>query len=258
MKSSSSFLVFTVCFFSLCNAQTREPLKVNFENSAEYRWLNKKVLDTRMLDDMENLSTWEGFTIGADEIVDARKAFKRKDATNIAAISLTKEKVHSGNQSLLMRTPTRLEGPGPKNGRGWGRSGIKRNFDGEDWSKFNRISIWIYPELPGFYTAALDIHLFNDGAKKIPALFGQEGETSLVLHNHEWNHVVWEISNVARDKITKMEISYGLSGSAPEEADSITFYFDKLGLEKVEPDKIEGWDVWPGRFSYSHDGYQTG
>jgi len=259
MKLSTLILLLAICFVGFCDAQTREPLKVNFENSASYRWLNKKVIESRMLDDMENLSTWSGFTIGGEEVVDARKVFKRNDATkNIADISLTTELVHSGKQSLLLRTATRLEGLPPKNGRGWGRSGVRKNFDNEDWTKFNRISIWIYPELPGFYTTALDIHLFNDGVKKIPALFGQEGETSLVLHNHEWNHVVWEISNVARDKITKMEISYGLSGSAPEEADSIKFYFDKLDLEKVEPDKIEGWDVWPGRISYSHDGYQTG
>ena len=25
-----------------------------------------------------------------------------------------------------------------------------------------------------------------------------------------------------------------------------------------DPDKIEGWDVWAGRISYSHDGYQSG
>ncbi len=259
MKHSFLALLFLIIFFLSGFAQTREPLKANFENSAAYRWLNKKVLNSRTLDDMENISTWQSFTIGGEEIVDARKVFKRTEADkNIAAISLTTEMVHSGKQSLLLRTPTRLEGLPPKNGRGWGRSGVRRNFDGEDWAKFNRISIWIYPELPGFYTAALDIHLFNDGAKKIPPVFGQEGETSLVLRNHEWNHVVWEISNVARDKITKMEISYGLSGSAPEEADSIKFYFDKFDLELVEPDKIEGWEVWKSRISYSHDGYQTG
>ncbi|MEP6747365.1 MAG: glycoside hydrolase family 9 protein [Bacteroidota bacterium] len=241
-------------FVSFC----QHPLTANFENSAANRWLNKKVLDTRKLDDMETLDSWQGYTVGGEEIVDARKVFKVSEASNVAAISLSKEQVHSGNTSLLMRTPVRLPAPPPANGRGWGRSGIRRDFNGENWTKYNRISIWIYPDLPGFYTSALDIHLFNDGIKKIPALFGQEGETSLVLNNHQWNHIVWEIDNVARDKVTKMEISYGLSGNAPEEADSIQFYFDGLDLEQVAPDKTEGWDVWKDRISYSHDGYQTG
>jgi Glycosyl hydrolase family 9/Cellulase N-terminal ig-like domain len=258
MRSVSLLFYFIVSLLRFQPALFCQPLKVNFQNSAASRWLNKKVLNSRMMDDMETLDNWQGFTVGGEEIVDARKVFKVKEADNVAAISLSREKFHSGNQSIVMRTPVRLPGLPPANGRGWGRSGLRRNFNGQDWTKFNRISIWIYPDLPGFYTCALDIHLFNDGSIKIPALFGQEGETSLVLTNHQWNHVVWEIDNVARDKITKMEISYGLSGNAPEEADSIQFYFDRMDLQLVTPDKTEGWDVCKDRISYSHDGYQTG
>jgi hypothetical protein len=234
------------------------PMKMPFENSAACRWLHKPVLESRLLDDMEDLASWKSFTTGADGIVDARVTNRPGAVGNVAEISLDKEFVHSGASSLLLRTPVKLEGPAPANGRGWGRSGIRRTFDGEDWTHFNRISLWIYPDLPGFYTTALDLRLYNDGADKLPGLFGQEGETSLVLHNHEWNHVVWEIGNVSRDKVTGFEASYGLSGNAPGEADSIRWYFDRLDLERVEPDKIEGWDVWPGRISYSQAGYQTG
>jgi hypothetical protein len=237
----------------------REPMQANFRDSAMYRWLNKKVLDKRTLDNMESLDNWRTFTTSGVEIVDARKVIKTKDSSgSVATIELSKEFVHEGNQSLLMTTPVRLDGPAPKNGRGWGRSGVRRLFNGEDWTAYNRISIWIYPDLPGFYTAALDCQLSNDGNVKLPAIFGQEGQTSLVLKNHQWNHVVWEIGNVARDEITSFELSYGLSGNYPEEADKIKFYFDQMELEKVEADKIEGWDVWSGRISYPHTGYQTG
>src|SRR5579859_1284139 len=34
------------------------PMRPIFENGAEARWLNKKVLDSRELDSMEDLSTW--------------------------------------------------------------------------------------------------------------------------------------------------------------------------------------------------------
>jgi hypothetical protein len=237
----------------------RKPMEAKFEDSAAYRWLNKKVFEKRTLDDMERLDTWHSFTTSGVEIVDARKVQTTKDSVaSVATIELSKAFVHEGNHSLLMTTPTRLDGPAPKNGRGWGRSGVRRAFNGEDWTKYNRISIWIYPDLPGFYTTALDCMLYNDGKVKLPAIFGQEGQTSLVLKNHQWNHVVWEIGNVARDKITSFEMSYGLSGSYPGEADKIHFYFDQMELEKVNPDKVEGWDVWPGRISYPHTGYQTG
>jgi glycosyl hydrolase family 9/cellulase-like Ig domain-containing protein len=234
------------------------PMQPPFGHSAAYRWLQKQVPESRTLDDMEDLANWMSFTQGADAIVDARKTNRPAAVSNVAAISLSTDRIHNGASSLLLRTPTKLEGPAPANGRGWGRSGIRRAFNGEDWTHFNRISLWIYPDLPGFYTTALDFRIYNDGAKKLPGLFGQEGETSIVLRNHEWNHVLWEISNVSRDKVTGFEASYGLSGNAPGEADSIKFYFDRLDLERVEPDKIEGWDVWPDRIAYSQAGYQAG
>jgi hypothetical protein len=252
------FLIISIVFLSGFLA-IREPLEANFKDSAAYRWLNKKVFRKRTLDNMENLDNWRSFTTSGTEIVDARKVIKIVDSSSsVATIELSKQYVHEGNRSMLMTTPTRLAGAPPKNGRGWGRSGVRRLFNGEDWTAYNRISIWIYPDLPGFYTTALDCQLYNDGKVKLPAIFGQEGETSLVLKNHQWNHVVWEISNVARDKITAFEMSYGLSGSYPGEANQIRFYFDQMELEKVDPDKIEGWDVWKGRISYPHTGYQTG
>ncbi len=247
------FLLLTGFYF------VREPMTEEFKDSAAYRWLNKKVLDKRMLDDMESLDNWRSFTTAGVEVVDARKVIKTTDSnSSVATIELSKQSVHQGSYSMLMTTPTRLVGPAPKNGRQWGRSGVRRLFKGEDWTAYNRISIWIYPDLPGFYTTALDCMLYNDGTVKLPAVFAQEGQTSLVLKNHQWNHVVWEIGNVARDKITSFEMSYGLSGSYPGEAGKIHFYFDQMELEKVDADKVEGWDVWPGRISYPHTGYQSG
>jgi hypothetical protein len=251
------------------NGANRMPIPMPDQHSAASRWLQKPVLESRTLDDMEDLDHWKSFTQGGDPIVDARNTSRAGSVNNVAVISLSTDPVYTdtsssgttpmhGSHSLRLLTPVRLEGPAPANGRAWGRSGIRRPFDGQDWTHYDRISLWVYPDLPGFYTTALDFRLYNDGVKKLPALFAQEGETSVVLRNHEWNHVVWEIGNVARDKVTGFEASYGLSGNAPGEADSIRFYFQGLDLQRVEPDKIEGWDVWPGRISYSQAGYQAG
>jgi len=164
-----------------------------FQDSAESRWLNKKVLASQVLDAMESPSHWTAFTTGAPEVVDARAAQKAIESSHIVAeIALTRERSRDGGQSLRMRLPTRLDVPGPKSGRGWGSAGVRRQFDGEDWRHFNRLSLWIYPDCPGFYVVALELRLYNEGIEKLPALFGQEGETTLVLRNHEWNHVVWE------------------------------------------------------------------
>jgi hypothetical protein len=197
-------LVFATCF---AGAQ-RSPMAVDYQNSAAYRWQNKKVLESRLLDDMEKLDKWTAFTRGAPAVVDARVTIKPAAAPKmVAEMTLTTDRSRDGGHSLRFRSPTRLEGPGPVNGRGWGSTGVIRHFDDEDWQKFNRISLWIYPDCPGTYHVALAMHLHNDGIEKLPASFGQEGENSFLLRNQEWNHVVWEIGNVARDKVTELEIT---------------------------------------------------
>jgi hypothetical protein len=250
-------LLAILLLFSL--SSDREPMKADFSNSASYRWLNKEVQERRVLDEMEDMDHWVSFTHGAQQIVDARVDSRVIEANQkIAMITLSKENFYNGSHSLRMIVPTKMDVPGPKSGRGWGTAGVRREFNGEDWTNMNRISLWIYPDNPGFYVNWLELRIYNDGVSKLPALFGQEGETSLLLRNNEWNHVVWEIGNVARDKVTRLEISYYLSGNEPEACDTATYYFDHLELQLVDPDHIEGWDVWPGRISYSHTGYQPG
>ena len=247
-------LLFATC---VCVAQ-RAPMVVDYPNSASYRWQNKKVLESRPLDDMEKLDKWTAFTRGAPAVVDARVSIKPADAPKMVAEMTLTRSGHATGASRFASESDQAGRSGPVNGRGWGSSGVIRHFDGEDWQKFNRISLWIYPDCPGTYHPALAMHLHNDGVEKLPALFGQEGENSILLRNQEWNHVVWEIGNVARDKVTELEFTYGISGNAPEEADTVSFDFDQLALERVDPDYIEGWNVWPGRIAYSQAGYLAG
>jgi Glycosyl hydrolase family 9/Cellulase N-terminal ig-like domain len=250
-------LALTFVTFSL--AGERAPMVANFQDSAPYRWLNKPVLDSRLLDNMESLTNWSTFTNGAPGVVDARVVATVSQASrNVSEMTLTRERSRDGRQSLRLRMPTKLDGPGPVNGRGWGSAGVKRRFEGEDWRKFNRISLWIYSDCPLAYVVSLGLRLSNDGVEKLPAPFGQEGEHSIVLRNQEWNHVVWEIGNVARDKVTELSISRGMSGNEPEAPDFAAFNFDHLELQLVDPDYLEGWGVWPGRISFSHAGYQSG
>ena len=255
MKSWICLLALEVCL----QGAGREPMPVDFPNSAAYRWLNKPVLERRVLDDMETLAHWEAFTKGDPGLVDARVVGKVSEASRmVTEMTLTREGSRDGGQALRMRLPTRLEGPGPKSGRAWGSAGVRRRWAGEDWRGFNRLSIWIRPDCPGFYVSSLELRLYNDGAEKLPAVFGQEGETTVMLRNHEWNHVLWEIGNVARDKLTGLEISCLMSGHEPEAADQVAYDLDRLELERVEPDYVEGWAVWPGRIAYSHAGYPSG
>ncbi len=154
----------------------QQPITGSIADSAAERWLNKKVLANRVLDNMESPANWAAFTTGAPEIVDARAAQKATDRSQVVtALTFSRERSREGRQSLRMRLPARLDAPGPKNGRGWGSAGVRRQFGGEDWRPFNRLSLWIYPDCPGFCVVSLELRLYNEGAEKLPARFRTGG-----------------------------------------------------------------------------------
>ena len=104
-----------------------QPIQVNYEHSAPYRWLNKEVLDSRSLDNMETLDNWVPFTMGAQQIVDSRSDNRPEELNRIITeMSLSRERSRDEGQSLRMRLPTKLDVPGPRNGRGWGTAGVRR------------------------------------------------------------------------------------------------------------------------------------
>ena len=105
---------------------------------------------------------------------------------------------------------------------------------------------------------SLIVTFHNAGKEPVPDSYGKMGVNYVILKNHEWNHIVWEIANLPRDKVTGLDFSYRMQGHEPGAADMATFDFDKLELQKVDADHYEGWDVAPGAISFSHSGYQTG
>jgi hypothetical protein len=51
-------------------------MEADYQDSASYRWLNKKVLDSRLLDDMHSLDQWTAITNGPVGLVDARLPYQ--------------------------------------------------------------------------------------------------------------------------------------------------------------------------------------
>ena len=98
----------------------------------------------------------------------------------------------------------------------------------------------------------------NDGSEHVPDAYRKMGINYVILRNREWNHVVWEIANLPRDKVTGIDFSYRMQGMEPGATSMAQFDIDRVELEKVTPDHYEGWDVAAGEISFSHSGYQTG
>lgn len=201
-----------------------------YQRSLDYHWISKPVIESHLLDDMEDLSSWEHRGFGS--------------------LSLTTERAKDGSHSLRLTSPTLSESPGPVIGFPFGNASAVRKVNAEDWSEYNRISFWAYPTLPGFRTIAMTVVLYNEGEEQVPGPHGgRNGRHYILLKPNEWNHCVWEIAHLGRDKVTGVELQYRLQGNEPGATDTVTYDFDLLELQKVDADYYEGWEVAPGQSS---------
>ena len=215
----------------------RMPMPIEFENSSEFRWLDKKVIESRVLDDMSNAKTWS--------------------VQGQATSSRLGPRPPLGKPALRVEMQM-FRGEPPPTRNELAAVSLKRSFPGEDWSRYNRISLWFRPELSGFPMLPLEIVLRNDGGEKVPDVYHREGIHYVTLQDRKWQHVVWEITPLARDKVTSLEINYWVNKRLPGADDSVTFEVARLELERVEADHFEGWNVAPGKISFSNTGYQSG
>jgi hypothetical protein len=178
------------------------------ENSLEYEISQKPAIKSRLLSDMESLENWEHSGFGT--------------------ISLSKERFHEGRASLLLTSPTKGEQPNFKSARGrpWGSASAIYRVDNEDWTEWNRITLWVYADLPGFRTVVFNMVLHNDNRADTTvdnrhyddAFVSYDSPNGYyyfnihsrlnyqLLENHTWNKVYWEFPHVRRDKVVAIEL----------------------------------------------------
>ena len=222
-----------------CDDLLQMPVTAVYENSLEYVWQQKPVQEARLLSDMETMGSWE-------------------HRGNFGSLTLSDERAYKGKYSLLLETPTRGTEPVPRSGRSWGSACAFLKVDNEDWTDYNRITFWIYPDMPGWKTVPIFITFHNDGEEKVPWSYAPIGQTFPVVENHKWNKVCWEIPNLGRDKVTGISINHMVRGHERSASETARFFIDDLSLEKVQADHYEGWDVAPGEIAYNHAGYTIG
>lgn len=204
-------------------------------HAALTRYRAKPVHDARLLDDMESLAGWT--------------------AEGRCSVELTADRARDGRHSVRLTTTTRTpDDTVLEQDRWYGYAQARRSFPGEDWRGFNRLSFWVFPRLPGWFTVNLRVRLYNEGAVAVPAGFYPVYHC-FDLRNEQWNHVVWEIGDLPRDRVTGVELWTRRQGNEPGAADVHVFDIDRLELQRVDPEHVEGWSVAPGRIAFSHSGY---
>ena len=136
-------------------AQPPRPLlPIEHEHSAEFAWLNKPVHASRVLDDMARPETWRFSGTG-------RIAFPAEP--RLGDLRALRVDVQMFRDSTA---PTRNR---------LSSVNLQRAFAGEDWRGYNRLSMWVRPEVSGLPILPLQIVLHNDGAEKVPDRYNREG-----------------------------------------------------------------------------------
>src|SRR5208283_4224424 len=83
-------LVFLLILPAFAGEGPRAPMQARFQDSAMYRWLQKPVLETRLLDDMENPATWahSGFgemTFTRERAIDGHESLRLQGTLGLTA-----------------------------------------------------------------------------------------------------------------------------------------------------------------------------
>ena len=214
------------------------PMTAIYEHSMEQVWSQKEIHRSKVLSDMETMDNW-------------------KHQGNYGTLTLSDEKPYKGKYALLLESPTKGSST-PRIGRPWGDAKAFMKVNDEDWTDWNRIAFWIYPDMPGHHVIPVKIYFHNDGEDKTPSPYTPNGVSYPVVENLKWNRVYLEIAHLGRDKVTGITIGYDLKGNEIGASETARFFIDELCLEKVHADHFEGWDVAQGEIAYNHAGYAKG
>ncbi len=211
------------------------PLPLDYSKSFEKFGLDKKVLVSDVLCDMEDMTKWSHKGIGS---------FYQTD-----------ERSKSGKHSLRLVAPTTVD-EFLGWGLGFGTSMAMFDVGGENWEKYNRIRLSIYPDCEGARSIYLNLYVENDGEIKVPDKYGREGYHEINLINGQWNECFVEMPELARDKVTKLSFAIEVFGKERTMGDSLKFDIDDVKLEVIEnPEVVSGWVPAENRIIFSTTGY---
>ena len=215
----------------------KNTMKPFLEDAGLTRWYEKEVQESRSLhlaSDYDALRTTGPGTLHVDRNVTI-----------------------SGMGSVRLDTPVSLETKNPSN-RAYAFPEVFRPLNREDLSAYNRFSVWIYVDAPGFYTVFAGFSLYNEGERIMPVPGRFEGQHFENVYPGKWQQVIWEIPDLYRDCVTGFGVSIMLSGAPVGASETMSLYIDDMRIEKVDAENSRGFDLRRDAIAYSHSGYKTG
>lgn len=204
-------------------------------NAGLTRWAEKKVDRSRVLplaEDFDALKTSGPGTIQVDHNVARSKA-----------------------GSVLLKTPASLPVKNPTN-RSYAFAEMIRPLQGEDLRGYNRFSVWVYADVPGFYSVFVGCTLYNEGKDVMPTPGRFDGQHYVTIYPNKWKQIIWEIPDLYRDSVSGFSVNIMLGGSPMGASDSMKLYIDDMRIERVEAENSRGFNLREKAIAYCHSGYK--
>ena len=219
------------------------------ENSLMAKWAGKEVLASRVIDDMEEEGRWR-IRVGQPSLEYTGDNHKEGGKALRYKVSMV-DWDH-------INAPSERSPWGSFAGSQGGWCGISLEFDEpQDWTEYNRISIWVFIHPSRNPNVSFFVNLINGTGEDMTLDPGRE--TNFDIPQGEWRQVLWEIDYLPRDSVRRFDICQTMTGYDRDIGEQyVTLDFDSLELQKVEPDHYEGWNLPEGIFAFSHIGYRPG
>ena len=215
----------------------KQVMKVDPADAGLTRWAGKKVERSRTL------------TLAGD--------FNALKTSGPGSIEIDHHLTRSTTGSILLKTPTSLSVKNPTN-RSYAFAEMIRPLQGEDLRGYNRFSVWVYADAPGFYSVFVGCTLYNGGKHVMPTPGRFEGQYFVTVYPNSWQQIIWEMPDLYRDSVKGFSVSIMLGGSPMGASDSMKLYIDDMRIEQVKVENSRGFNLRENAIAYCHSGYRLG
>ena len=161
----------------------------------------------------------------------------------------------SGKGSVLIETPASLGVKNPSN-RAYGSAELIRPLNTENLGGYNRFTVWVYADAPGFNSVFVGCTLYNKGKHEMPTPGRFEGQHFVTVYPNKWQPIIWEIPDLYRDSVSGFSVSIMLTGSPKGASDTLRLYVDDMRIDQVEAENTRGFALRTKAIAYSHSGYR--
>lgn len=138
----------------------------------------------------------------------------------------------------------------------FGMIGAEMSLPRENWEGFNQLKLVIRSNCKNLVNPAITLSFTNDGEIKIPDVYNREGHHNISLKNHESREYILDLSNLPRDAMTKLAVTFNANGSYMNLPGFWDVRVEQICLENnLQATSAKGWQMSNHELCYSHIGY---